>query len=37
MSVGEEAVLVVLVGKKVKLGLLFFECQRCIDKLIQVL
>lgn len=37
MSVGEEAVLVVLVGKKVKLGLLFFECQRCIKKLNKIL
>lgn len=32
-SVGEEIVLVALVGKQVKLGILFYECNRCLSKL----
>jgi predicted regulator of Ras-like GTPase activity (Roadblock/LC7/MglB family) len=36
ISVGEDAVLVALVGTEVKLGMLFFECKRCISKIIDI-
>lgn len=36
ISVGEDIVLVALVGIEVKLGLLFFECKRCISKILDI-
>ncbi|MGB2963264.1 MAG: roadblock/LC7 domain-containing protein [Anaerolineales bacterium] len=36
-SIGDVAILVVLVDKKVRLGMLFYECKRCIEKLTEIL
>ena len=36
-SIGEVAILVVLVDKKVRLGMLFYECKQCIKKLTEIL
>ena len=36
LSVGEELVLVALVGTDVKLGLLFFECRRSIARILDI-
>lgn len=36
-SVGEYAILVALVEKDVRLGLLFYEANKCIDNLMEVL
>jgi len=36
-SIGEVAILVVLVDKKVRLGMLFYECKQCINKLTEIL
>jgi len=32
-SVGEDAVLVAMVGSQIKLGMLFYECTRCVKKI----
>jgi len=37
MSVGTEIVLVALVGKQVKLGILFYECRRCIANIMEIM
>jgi predicted regulator of Ras-like GTPase activity (Roadblock/LC7/MglB family) len=37
MSVGAEIVLVALVGKQVKLGILFYECRRCIAEIMGIM
>jgi len=36
-SVGEDAILVALVEKEVRLGMLFYEAKNCIDKLSEIL
>ena len=36
-SIGDVAILVVLVDKKVRLGMLFYECKQCINKLTEIL
>ena len=36
-SIGDVAILIALVDKKVRLGMLFFECKQCIKKLIEIL
>ena len=36
LSVGDDAVLVALVGTDVKLGMLFFECKRCISRILDI-
>ncbi len=36
-SIGEFAILVALVDKKVRLGMLFYECKQCIAKLNEIL
>jgi len=36
-SIGDDAILVALVEKDVRLGLLFYECKNCIAKLIELL
>ena len=36
-SIGEDAILVALVEKEVRLGMLFYECKRCIEKLTEIL
>jgi hypothetical protein len=36
-SIGEDAILVTLVDKDVRLGLLFYECKKCIEKLTEIL
>jgi hypothetical protein len=36
-SVGVDAVLVALVGNRVKLGMLFYECKRCVGRLSEIL
>ncbi len=36
-SIGEFAILVALVDKNVRLGMLFFECKRCIAQLNEIL
>ena len=36
-SIGEFAILVALVDKKVRLGMLFYECKRCIAQLNEIL
>ena len=36
-SIGEFAILVALVDKKVRLGMLFYECKRCIAQLKEIL
>lgn len=36
-SVGEDAVLVVLTGSRVKLGMLFYECKQCVAKLTEII
>ena len=36
-SIGNVAILVVLVDKKVRLGMLFYECKQCINKLTEIL
>jgi predicted regulator of Ras-like GTPase activity (Roadblock/LC7/MglB family) len=36
-SIGEFAILVVLVDKKVRLGMLFYECKKCIAQLNEIL
>ena len=36
-SIGDVAILVALVDKKVRLGMLFYECKRCIEKLTEIL
>lgn len=36
-SVGEDAVLVVLTGSRVKLGMLFYECKQCVAKLTAII
>lgn len=36
-SIGEVAILVALVDKKVRLGMLFYECKQCIAKLNEIL
>ncbi len=36
-SIGEFAILVVLVEKEVRLGMLFYECNKCLGKLSKIL
>jgi hypothetical protein len=36
-SIGEVAILVALVDKKVRLGMLFYECKQCITQLNEIL
>ncbi len=36
-SIGEYAILVALVEKEVRLGILFYECKKCIEKLKEIL
>lgn len=36
-SIGEDAILVALVEKEVRLGMLFYECKNCIEKLQEIL
>ena len=36
-SIGEFAILVALVDKKVRLGMLFYECKKCIAQLNEIL
>ncbi len=36
-SIGEFAILVAMVDKKVRLGMLFYECKRCIAQLNEIL
>jgi hypothetical protein len=36
-SIGDVAILVVLVDKKVRLGMLFYECKQCIKQLTEIL
>jgi len=36
-SIGDVAILVALVDKKVRLGMLFYECKQCIEKLTEIL
>ena len=36
-SIGEFAILVALVDKKVRLGMLFYECKRCLAQLNEIL
>ncbi len=36
-SIGDIAILVVLVDKKVRLGMLFYECKQCIKQLTEIL
>ena len=36
-SIGEFAILVALVGKDVRLGMLFYECKNCIKQLCEIL
>jgi len=36
-SIGEFAILVALVEKEVRLGMLFYECKNCIEKLSEIL
>jgi len=36
-SIGDVAILVVLVEKDVRLGMLFYECKNCIQKLSEIL
>ena len=36
-SIGEFAILVALVEKEVRLGMLFYECKNCIKKLSEIL
>jgi predicted regulator of Ras-like GTPase activity (Roadblock/LC7/MglB family) len=36
-SIGNVAILVVLIEKKVRLGLLFYECRQCVEKLKDIL
>jgi len=36
-AIGEDAILVALVEKEVRLGLLFYECKNCIEKLSEIL
>ena len=36
-SIGEFAILVALVEKEVRLGMLFYECKKCIEKLSEIL
>lgn len=36
-SIGEDAILVALVEKEVRLGMLFYECKKCIEKLTEIL
>jgi len=36
-SIGEFAILVALVDKKVRLGMLFYECKKCIAQLDEIL
>ena len=37
MSVGNETVLVALVGQDVKLGILFYECRQCISQIMNIM
>jgi predicted regulator of Ras-like GTPase activity (Roadblock/LC7/MglB family) len=36
-SIGEYAILVALVEKEVRLGMLFYECKKCIEDLMKIL
>ena len=36
-SIGEDAILVALVEKDVRLGMLFYEAKNCIEKLTEIL
>ena len=36
-SIADVAILVCLVDKEVRLGMLFYECKNCVDKLIKIL
>jgi len=36
-SIGADAILIALVDKDVRLGMLFYECKKCIAKLNQIL
>ena len=36
-SIGEDAILVALIDKDVRLGMLFYECKKCIGKLTEIL
>ena len=36
-SIGDVAILVALVNKKVRLGMLFYECKQCIKQLTEIL
>ena len=37
MSVGEDLVLVTLVGENVKLGILFYELSRCVAQMVEII
>ncbi len=36
-SIGEDAILVALIDKDVRLGMLFYECKKCIGRLTEIL
>jgi predicted regulator of Ras-like GTPase activity (Roadblock/LC7/MglB family) len=36
-SIGEVAILVALADKEVRLGMLFYECKKCVDQLKEIL
>lgn len=36
-SIGEDAILVALVDKDVRLGMLFYECKKCVGRLTEIL
>ena len=36
-SIGDVAILVALVDKNVRLGMLFYECKQCVEKLTEIL
>ena len=36
-SIGDDAILVALADKDVRLGMLFYECRQCIEKIAEIL
>ena len=36
-SIGDAAILVAMVDKNVRLGMLFYECKQCVEKLTEIL
>jgi len=36
-SIGDVAILVALVDKNVRLGMLFYECKQCVERLSEIL